>query len=159
MKRKVLPGLLVFLIFSCDQLSMRKENRELSKKLVGEWRNVSIKIKMNSYKNADASKDFEVNEKNWEDKMHIKPIRTFYRENSTYNSEHRNLNDSIIYNPAGKWIILDDTLEMIDTFPQRGKVYKYKLFIRDNIAEFTSIEDCDNDGWSDDNYFGVQRKQ
>lgn len=98
-------------------------------------------------------------EHNWETAMKAKPIRTFFKADGTYNSEHRNLNDSIVYNPAGKWSIVGDSLFMMDTFPQEGLSYKYKIKIDGNIAEFRGVEDFDSDGNKDDEYYGSQRKQ
>jgi len=135
------------------------ENTELEKQLVGEWRNSSLKLIMNSFSNKDSTKIFEVKEGDWERKMKIQPIRTFYRGDGTYNSEHRTLRDSIIYNPAGRWAILGDTIIMRDTFPEPGLSYRYKIVIKGDVAEFTGMEDCDRDGKADDNYSGTQRRQ
>lgn len=135
------------------------ENKsELSEQLIGEWHNTSLKIIMNTYKNSDSTVVLEVSEQNWEEKMNIKPIKTFFRADNSYNSEHYSLKDSLIYNPSGKWEIKGDTLNMWDTFPNKGLRYKYKLTITNNKAEFSGIEDCDNDGKADDNYFGTQKK-
>jgi hypothetical protein len=37
-------------------------------------------------------------------------------------------------------------------------VYRYKIFIDGDMAEFKSLLDWDSDGQVDDEYFGVQRK-
>lgn len=100
----------------------------------------------------------EVREDNWEALMNMKPIRTFFKADGTYNSEHRNLSDSIVYNPAGKWKITGDSLLMVDTMPQAGVSYKYKVIITDSIAEFFGVEDFDRDGVKDDEYYGRQRR-
>lgn len=146
-------------VTSCEQQKDAEQNKELSDRVVGEWHNLSLKIRMNTLNNTDSTRVFEVDERNWEQKMGIRPIRTIYRPDGSYNSEHRNLKDSIIYNPAGRWIILGDTIIMTDTFPERGPAYKYHVRIKGDIAEFTGIEDCDRDGKNDDHYFGVQRKK
>lgn len=153
----VLP--LVVLAFGIACTYEASENKELSERLLGEWRNSSLKIEMKTYKNKDTSFTFEVNENNWEAKMNIKPIRTIFRANRTYNSEHYALNDSLIYNPAGKWLILGDTLHMWDTFPNIDHTYKYKVNFKDDLVKFTGIEDCDGDGKEDDLYTGTQKKQ
>jgi hypothetical protein len=153
-------SIVVFLlgINSCGRKQI-PENKLLSGRLTGVWDNLSLKIKMNSFNNTDSTRVFEVDEKDWEQKMRIRPIRTIYRKDGSYNSEHRNLNDSIIYNPAGKWYILGDTIFMTDTFPERGLTYKYHVRIKGNIVEFTGVEDCDRDGKKDDEYFGIQCKE
>ncbi|MBL7888296.1 MAG: hypothetical protein JNL24_02025 [Bacteroidia bacterium] len=152
----------LFLLIICMLSSCGSRKNETSDLLVGTWSNTFMKIEMNTYKGKDTINVLEVNESNWEGKMGIKPIITYFKEDGTYNSEHRNLNDSIIYNPAGKWEIVGDTLLMKDTFPQIGLNYKYKLLIskqRDKVtAEFWGIEDFDQDGKKDDVYYGKQRK-
>ena len=114
---------------------------------------------MPTYKNSDTSKTLEVDEQSWEQRLNGRTISTFFRQDGTYNSIHRDLKDSIVYNPAGLWRVAGDSLFMTDTFPQRGLTYKYKFAIENNIAEFWGIEDFDQDGKEDDQYYGRQRKQ
>lgn len=114
---------------------------------------------MHTFKNSDSTKVLEVMEQNWETVMKAKPIRTFFNADGTYNSEHHNLNDSIVYNPAGKWNVVGDSLFMRDTFPQKGLAYKYRITLDSDIAEFRGVEDFDQDGNKDDEYYGSQRKQ
>jgi hypothetical protein len=142
----------VYLI-SCDPPA-GKENLTLSQRIAGEWKNSALEIRMNTYKDTDSSRVFKVNDQNWEEKMRIRPIRTHFRTGGTYTSEHRNLRDSIIYQPAGTWIVIGDTIIMTDTFPQRGLSYKYHVNIKSGIMEFRGIEDCDGDGKNDDEYLG-----
>jgi hypothetical protein len=149
---------LIPVLVSCEAEEI-PENKELEKQMIGEWRNVALKIKMNTFGNKDTFRILEVDEKNWEARMKIQPIRTFYRADGTYNAEHRNLKDSLIYNPAGRWAILDDTIIMMDTFPERALAYRYKIVIKNNMAEFTGVEDCDRDGKADDDYYGLHRKE
>jgi hypothetical protein len=149
--------LLLMLLASCG--GEGNDKQELSKRLVGEWRNADMKITMNSYMNSDSTRVFEVNEQNWEQKMRMRPLHTIFNENGTYRSPHISLKDSIFYDPVGKWVIQGDTLIMQDTFPKRGLKYKYKIIIEDENAEFRGLEDCDNDGKADDEYVGRQRRQ
>ncbi|MBL7933672.1 MAG: hypothetical protein JNL60_17345, partial [Bacteroidia bacterium] len=81
---------LVFFI-SCHSETKKSENEELRSKIIGEWRSVSMTLNMNSFRNSDSSKVFEVSEANWESRMNIRPIRTIFRNNHTYNTEHWNL--------------------------------------------------------------------
>lgn len=157
MIKSVSFAFLLILCVSCNNESSR--NFDAEKQLVGEWRNVSLKLTMNSYKGGDSLKVFEVKEGEWEKKMGILPIRTFFRADGSYNSEHRNLKDSIIYNPAGKWEVRGDIIVMTDTFPEKGLSYRYKVVVDNDIAEFSGLEDCDHDGVPDDNYEGRQRRQ
>lgn len=151
-------------IFSC---SAKEGNEKLADQLMGEWRNVSMKVEMPTVNNTDSTSTLEVTEANWEQVMQIRTIQTFFNADGTYRSTHTNLNDSIIYNPAGKWLIAGDSIFMTDTFPQAGLTYKYKFTIREQnvagkkelLAEFLGVEDFDQDGKKDDSYYGVQRKQ
>jgi len=149
--------ILIVFLFSCTTPEI-VENKALEKQLLGEWRSSSLKLTMNTFNNKDTTRVFEVNENNWEKKMNIRPIKTIYFGDGTYYTEHRNLHDSLIYDPAGSWKILGDTIILRDTIPNKGLPYKYKIVINNDHVEFTGIEDCDNDGKADDNYYGVQRK-
>jgi len=151
-------ALSLFILGACKQ-HVATENKELEKKMIGEWNSTSLKITMNTFGNKDTTKVFEVEENNWENKMNIRPVKTIYFADGSYMAEHKDLNDSVIFNPFGKWKILDDTIILRDTFPEQGPAFKYKVVINTNIAEFFGKEDCDNDGKADDDYYGVQRKR
>lgn len=128
---------------------------DLTKQLIGQWRNTYMKVTMHGV--PDSIKTLEVNEADWAQKLKIQPIRTFFNADGTYHSEHRNLSDSIIYNPAGKWKIEGDSITMTDTFPKANLTYRYKLAIKDGQVEFWGKEDFNGDGKTDD-YYGKQRK-
>lgn len=160
MKLKHILYLTSFVFFiSCNTEKKQAENKELTSRIIGEWRSVYMKLNMNSFRNSDSLKVFEVSENSWEEKMNIKPIRTIFRKNGTYNSEHWNLSDSLIYNPAGRWVIYGDTILMTDTFPSIAEAYRYKVVFKDSLVEFYGKEDLDHDGLNDDDYFGIQRRQ
>jgi hypothetical protein len=134
-------------------------NKTIDPRLIyGQWRNVSMKLHMNTYRGSDSAFTLDVNETNWEQVMNIRPIRTYFWSDNTYNSMHLDLNDSLFYNPAGRWYLKFDSIFMVDTFPKKGPVYKYKLKTNGTIAEFTGVEDLDGDGKADDEYFGTQRR-
>src|SRR4051812_6287727 len=100
MKSFITCLIIIPFLISCEEEAV--QNLELSEKLLGEWKSVSLKIKMNSVNNTDSSKIFAVDEKNWDSKMKMRPIHTIFKVNGTYNSEHFNLKDSLVFNPAGK---------------------------------------------------------
>jgi len=127
---------------------------ELERAFVGEWQNVSMRIKVWSYNQSDTSFIVDINEDNWDLKMTVKPIITTVYEDGTYTSEFRNSFDSLIYQPKGTWLIDGDSLIMED----HQAVYRYQIFIDGDVAEFNSIIDWDGDGELDDEYFGVQKK-
>ncbi len=148
-----------FFMMSCGSDSEKKTVVHVfPEQLHGQWRNVYMKLEMRTYKNTDSTKIMEVTEDSWEKVMGIRPIRTYFWFDGKYNSEHYNLNDSLVYNPAGKWVLKNDSLIMSDTFPKAGLQYRYKLAINGNMAEFWGMEDLDGDGKADDLYYGTQRK-
>jgi len=150
--------LLSLLAIACNTLAPTR-NTALEKRLVGPWQSGSLKLTMNTFGNKDTTRVFEVDETTWQAKMGMRPIHTIYFGDGTFISEHRNLKDSVIFSPAGVWNIMGDTLMVKDTFPEVGLPYKYKIVINEKIAELTGIEDCDNDGTADDDYYGTIRRQ
>jgi hypothetical protein len=125
--------------------------------VVGQWKNVYMKLDMPSYKGGDSARSIEVSEKNWEQTMNIRAIRTTYNKDGTYQSPHFNLKDSLFYNPAGHWRLSNDSIIMTDTFPAKGPEYRYALRRNGDTLLFTGIEDMDSDGERDDRYFGKQK--
>src|SRR5690349_324459 len=103
---KYLFTVVCFLMLSCGSHDEKESTPHVRpEQLHGQWRNVSMKLEMKTYKNSDSTKTMLVTEETWEKIMGIRPIRTFFWFDGKYNSEHYNLNDSLFYNPAGKWII------------------------------------------------------
>jgi hypothetical protein len=127
---------------------------ELEQSFIGEWTNVSMRIWVKTYNQSDTSFIVDINEENWDLKMTVQPIVTTVFEDGTYISEFRNSFDSLMYRPEGTWMIDGDSLIMED----HQAIYKYKIFIDGDLAEFKSVVDWDGDGDVDDEYFGVQRK-
>jgi hypothetical protein len=130
----------------------------LREALIGEWRNVSIHVTINTANNSDSSAVFAADESNWEEKLRMKPIRTFYKEDGSYISEYRNLSDSLFHTASGTWSVRGDSLILNQTQPS-AETYRSQVMIKDALAEFTIRLDWDQDGNEDDLYFGVQRKQ
>ena len=124
-------------------------------KLIGEWNNLSIKISMNSKNNSDSNELLEVDRPVWEQTLKIKPIRTFFRADSSWNAAHYNLKDSLVYNPSGKWWFENDKLIMMQYFPSLDTT-AYDLDIKNDTATFEANVDWDRDGKKDDVYFGKQ---
>lgn len=150
-----LPVLLSFLL-SCEGAAEKK--RDLRKELPGKWQHTFLKITMNSFNNTDSTRVVAIREEDWETVMHMQPIVTVYFSDGTYFSEHRNLNDSVVYLPFGKWQITGDSILMQDTFPQTGPTYRYHLGMNQGLMECTGYEDSDGDGQSDDLYYSLQRR-
>jgi hypothetical protein len=150
---KILIGLAAFYFAGCQD----SESSFDAKDLLGEWNNLSIKTEVHSKKNSDTDEIFEVNRPEWEEKLKIKPIRTFFRADSTWNSAHYNLNDSLVYNPSGRWWIEKGKLVMLQSFPYPDTT-TYNLVLQKDTASFEATLDWDMDGKKDDHYFGRQVK-
>lgn len=129
---------------------------ELKQQLIGEWRNIALRIKRNIHDKVQPA-IVEADSANWETKLGIKPIRTHFKTDGSYYSEYFNLKDSLIRLASGTWTIKNDSLTMIQLFPDKG-IEKVHLTIRNNVATFTGIIDFDGNGKLDDDYFGMQRK-
>lgn len=154
---------MVLLVVSCSEQTGNTEtqptvNQELSARLIGEWMNTGTKIEMQSYKNHDSVKVFNMSPEEWEKRMGLRPVKTIFWKTGSYCQVHSTLKDSLIESPAGKWMVIADTLHMKDTFPRSGKVYKYKIRINSSAAEWWSKEDCDGDGKEDDLYYATHKK-
>jgi hypothetical protein len=157
--KTIFPFLSLLFFAACTEEQSATSAVIRPEQLHGQWRNVYMKLEMRTYKNSDSTKVLEVNEANWEQIMQIRPIRTYFWYDGTYNSLHYDLRDSLIYNPAGRWNLKADTLVMVDTFPDRGLQYRYRVAVSGDMAEFWGIEDLDGDGKADDHYYATQRKQ
>src|SRR5687767_13423356 len=90
----------------------KKENPEEKKEanMAGDWDNMYIKIETASKNNTDSSEVLEVGGTDWQTKLKMNRIRTSLRKDSTWNSAHYDLKDSIVYDPSGKWWVVGDSL-------------------------------------------------
>lgn len=135
---------------------MQKQEKEQMHPLEGEWRNLSLRLEMNK-KHGDVTKVFEVDETTWEDSLKIRPIRTFYRADGTFNSEHYNLKDSLILNPEGEWTSTEEMITMITLRPFSDTT-ACTYTIEGAVVTFGCWVDWDEDGEKDDWYVGKQKK-
>jgi hypothetical protein len=156
MKIKFFPVLSLLVFLSCNSSDDSKKS-SVAEQLTGEWNNFSMKVEINSKNNSDTNEVFEVDRQQWEEKLKIKPIRTFFRADSTWNSAHYNLKDSLIYDPSGKWWIAGDKLVMMQMVPSRDTT-AYSFILKSDTASFECLLDWDMDGNKDDKYFGTQIK-
>jgi hypothetical protein len=134
------------------------QTTNLSRQIIGEWRNVTLKITFDSLNNAGPKKILEANENSWEQVLNIEPIRTHFLSNHTYYSEYRNTKDSLVRMPKGTWSIKGEEITMHQTAPDEA-VYVMRLKITGDLAEFKGMIDFDGNGKADDYYYGTQRKQ
>lgn len=122
----------------------------LAKALIGEWRNIYVRITIKD-------KVMEADSSNWEARLQIRPIRTHFQADGTYYSEYRNLQDSIVKRPSGTWSLKGDSLTMSQLQPDAMQM-TFQLHIEKDVATFTGLIDFDGDGKADDHYYGRQRK-
>ncbi len=155
---KIKYAFVLAILVACNESSnTKKETDSSAKQLIGEWNNLSMKVDIHSKNNSDSNEVFEVNRPEWEAKLKIKPVRTFFREDSSWNSAHYSLKDSLVYNPSGKWWIENDKLVMLQQLPSPDTTI-YSLHIMKDTASFECMLDWDMDGKKDDNYSGKQIK-
>ena len=152
----------ISVLLSCNDNKGKEQSQPVddtstSQKLIGEWNNLYLNVKVDSKKNTAEQEELIVTREEWESKLKIKPIRTFFREDSTWNSAHYNLNDSLVYNPSGKWWVQGDSIVMLQTFPSPDTTL-YFLTLKSDTASFESLLDWDGDGKKDDRYLGRQLK-
>ena len=148
---RIILALATLIIISCNNEKIKREQ------MFGEWNNLSIRVNIETKMNTDSNEVLTVEQAEWEQRLKIKPIRTYLRADSTWNSAHYNLNDSLIYNPSGKWWIDNDSLIMVQTFPSID-TSSYLIKLSKDTASFTSRLDWDMDGKKDDLYVGRQFK-
>lgn len=157
--KKLMIVLLIGATTGCTTNTHEHSAGDLREALIGEWRNIYMKVVMSTYQNTpDLEKTMEADSTNWEESLRMKPIRTFFKADSTYHSDYYNLHDSLMFSISGKWRIAGDTLVMNQEKPG---VHTYKLHtaVKSNVAKFTGVLDFDEDGKADDHYFGMQRRQ
>jgi hypothetical protein len=146
------------LIIGCNDNTKTTKQEQSKDNLIGEWTNTYLRIDIASKKNGNTDEVFEVDRAHWEEKLKIKPIRTFFRADSTWNSGYYNLNDSLLNNSTGKWWIESDTLVFAQEFPSHDTT-KYAFTIKGDTATFQGMLDWDGDGKKDDKYLGTQIKK
>ena len=121
--------------------------------LSGEWSNTYLHISLNK---GDSMVNRDADSTNWEQVLGIKPIHTLFREDGTYRSEYRNLNDSVIRVAEGKWNVAGDTLSMSQSKPEASS-YRMHMTLKERKVIFEGNIDFDGDGTLD-HYVGWQKR-
>jgi len=142
--------LLLLAVAICMTSTAQTIKGPLARALAGEWKNLYVKITIKD-------KVMEADSSNWEERLHIRPIHTYFNKDGSYRSEYRNLKDSLVRVTSGNWTIEGDTLMMNETAPEVSHM-KFELRIEKDIATFRGLIDFDGDGKVDDLYYGRQRK-
>ena len=120
----------------------------------GTWESVSLRVAINTVDGSDSSFVFEVREEEWERRLGVKPVRTYYQLDHKYRQEFTSLADSLLSTSRGMWNIFGDTLMMVEP----NATYYYEVSIENGLAQFFTGLDWDGDGAEDDDYLGVHRK-
>lgn len=153
--------LMAFFAISCTSgSSSETENNEednnttetveaTAESLVGEWYNVTIDLVIK----ADPDSVLKVSEGQWEEIMNMKPIRTTYREDGTFESVYTNLEGEPLGSSAGTWSVSGNQLTMVE----RGEARVYTFNIKDGVASFEAEIDWNVDGVLDQ-YSGTQKR-
>ena len=150
---------LIFLsIYSCssDATTSSSTSQNLLESMPGTWETVSIKVTVNTAGGQDSTYIFDVPERDWEKKLGVQPIKTYYEEGdgSTYYSEYIDLDGTLKDETRGKWYVNGDSLRLVTA----DATYEYLVKINGGKGEFYSFLDWDGDGEDDDEYIGIQRK-
>lgn len=146
-------------IIFMQSMSLRMQNSpSLRQQLIGQWRNLGLRVDVKTANNTDKDVIWESNESNWEEKQKIKPIHTYFNNDNTFFSEYYDLKDSLIYRPTGKWTLLGNKLTFFYEKPKMDTLF-FTIQIKNDIATFDGYLDWDDDGKKDDHYIGTQRKQ
>ncbi|MES1249195.1 MAG: hypothetical protein ABUL46_00850, partial [Chitinophaga rupis] len=147
--------LLPALIFSTTVVHAQTGLRE---QLIGQWRNLTLHLKVLDAANPVNNKVYDYDEKNWEDSLKIRPIHTYFKANNSFYSEYYNLKDSLVFRQSGKWALEGDHLTFFYEKPKTDTLY-FTVGIKDKVATFHGWVDWNGDGKKDDEYAGTQRKQ
>jgi hypothetical protein len=139
---------LIILYAACQQ------QNQLTEQLIGSWTNVDLKVSLNHHQEGDSAYQFEVPMGQWEAILNIKPILTDFRDDGSYRSEYRTLEDSLIREVEGNWKFDRDSLILIEA----GTATLYHVEVVDSLVIFTGWLDWDQDGEADDLYTGRQHK-
>ena len=144
-----------FIAFASVSKNKFSVNNSLTSQLIGEWRNVYVKIIIHNKTKPVST--MEADSTNWEARLGIKPIRTHFMEDGSYYSEYRNSKDSLVRRPSGVWAIKDDSLTMTQLKPDKS-VLKVHVKIENDHATFSGMIDFDGEGIWNDEYLGIQKK-
>lgn len=159
-----LVGICLFLVSCQNEKEIRAEARasvdslvaldNLRKEIVGNWETLSFHTSIKTANNKDSSYSIYAGKGEWEAKLGVKPFRTSFKENNTYEMEFRDLADSIMETKRGIWNVFGDSLLMIE----EDGTYQYRIRGNKDYLEFKSTLDWDGDGVEDDEYMRIEQR-
>lgn len=125
--------------------------------LIGEWEQVKLKVEFDDAAKEGQDRMLQVDRKNWEEKMQVRPARLIFNDNHTYVIEIKNLNDSVIKTRKGHWELTGDSLFMDQTHPEWAS-FSYRIELKPGEARINGLLDWDGDGKANEKYTCVQRR-
>lgn len=131
---------------STNNTSNTNFNRQL---LVGSWDTALYSIKVESLDNTLSSIAFNINKKDFEEKLQLTSVNTVFNENGTYHSQVVDAQKKILKCQSGKWKTENNKLIIHQECP-REKDFIYDVNGKGNILTFFSHLDFDVDGCIDD---------
>jgi len=158
-KRIVLPVLLTCTLLlslgACqdDTTTQQRENIPLDEAIIGVWEAVSFRVIVNSVQNSDSSYVFEIEERDWENRLKVKPVLRYFYKNKKFVEQFRGLDEVPYDTTRGMWNTFGDTLMMVEP----NATYSYEVSIEKGLSEYYGLLDWDGDGNADDEYIGIYR--
>jgi hypothetical protein len=149
-KKLILIALSCFIAFAAVSQTIQES---LSRQLIGEWRDTYVKIIVHHEGKAPVT--MEADSSNWLARLHIKPIRTYFKGDGSYYSIYLNAKDSVVRKTTGLWSIKSDSITMDQRTPDKS-VYRLHVSINKDVASFSGVIDFEGDGKADDEYSGRQ---
>lgn len=145
MKQVVVVVFVLVAFLACRE---KEHTGNLNQAIVGKWTATSMYVKLAPKKKGMPVEVMEVNTKNWEEKLSLKPTVHYFMQNGRYREEYVDLNDSMIFNPSGYWRIHEDTLILNQEMPESQRL-EFAVFIKGRDGVLISIQDFNGDGVMD----------
>ncbi|UXX80420.1 hypothetical protein N7E81_04815 [Reichenbachiella carrageenanivorans] len=147
--KNVLIALLVFGLVSC---SAKKDGSLRESELIGKWTNVSLLVTMKRLEKQDSV--LQAKEGEWEKVLKMKPILSEFHEDHTFTAQYSNLQEEIIKEQVGKWLVRNDSLVIVID----GAETVYQFDVKNDRVTYKAKMDWDGDGHANDFYDAVQVK-
>lgn len=150
MKKILLAVAFALLAFSCGE-----EKEPISENsLFGTWQYTSLNVNINSLDNTTQDEMFYVLPDEWEVKQGMTPLVTILNNDNTWENRHYTVPDSSLIISKGTWKIESDSL----VFLSGQSRIAYSYILKDSLLTIKTLLDYDQDGKSDDEYEGVQKR-
>lgn len=150
MKKFIITIALALFIFSCD-----KNEKPISMdNIYGTWQYTTLNVKINSLDNSTQDEMFFVLPDEWSVKQGMTPLVTILNKDNTWENQFYTVPDSTFRVSKGTWKIENDSL----IFTSGDSRIAYSFILKDSLLTIKTILDYDQDGKSDDEYEGVQKK-